>query len=81
MCGIFGIIAQEEQTAPSVHTITVRVVLPGKDWPHLAGTQVTLKRGDAEEETQTTDAHGEALFEDIAADDLPHLVFEIAPQA
>jgi len=75
------ITAQEEQTAPRVHAITVRVVLPGKDWPHLAGTQVTLKRWDAEGETQTTDAHGEAVFEGIAGDDLPRLVFEIAPQA
>ena len=74
-------ITVEEMRADPVRcTVAVGVDIPSRGgWPNLAGTEVTLKRGELELNTQTTDAHGEAVFEGIATDDLPHLVFEVAP--
>ncbi|MCG8351756.1 MAG: hypothetical protein MI924_28650 [Chloroflexales bacterium] len=67
---------------PQHCTIVVAVQIPSRGgWPHLAGTQVTLQRGDQEQETQVTDAFGKAVFRGIAVDALPRLVFAIAPLA
>jgi hypothetical protein len=47
-------------------------------WPHLAGILVTLRTGKNEAATtRETDAFGTASFEDIPAEALPELVFEI----
>jgi len=74
------ITVEEMRADPARCTVTVRVDIPSRGgWPNLAGTEVTLKRGELELNTQTTDAHGEAVFEGIATDDLPHLVFEVVP--
>jgi hypothetical protein len=63
---------------PTRCTVIVKVNIPSRGgWPNLAGTEVMLKRGELELDTQTTDAYGEAVFERIATDDLAHLIFEI----
>jgi len=71
---------EEERDTPASCTVIVEVDIPSRGgWPNLAGTRVTLKRGEEELETQWTDAFGKAVFAGIAGDDLPHLVFEITP--
>ena len=71
---------EEERDTPANCTVVVAVNIPSRGgWPNLAGTRVTLKRGDDELETQWTDAFGKAVFEGISTGDLPHLVFEITP--
>jgi hypothetical protein len=74
------ITAEEERADPTRCTVTVKVNIPSRGgWPNLAGTEVVLKRGELELDTQTTDAHGEVAFEGVATEDLAHLVFEIVP--
>jgi len=71
---------EEERDAPGRCTIIVEVNIPSRGgWPNLAGTQVTLKRGERELGTQWTDAFGKAVFDGISTADLPHLTFEITP--
>jgi hypothetical protein len=75
------ITAEEMRDDPTLCTAFVEVSIPSRGgWPNLANTEVTLKRGEAELETQLTDAFGEAIFEGINTDDLAHLVFEITPR-
>jgi hypothetical protein len=75
------ITAEEMRADPAHCTVIVAVNIPSREgWPNLAGTEVMLKRGELELNTQTTDAYGEVVFEGIATDDLAHLVFEITPQ-
>ena len=65
---------------PQRTSVEVEVDIPSRGgWPNLAGSTVTLRRG-AEQllEEQETDAFGKASFEDVSAEDLPLLVFEIA---
>jgi len=60
--------------------IAVTVDIPSRGgWPHLNGSEVALKRGDALLAKRTTDAFGKVLFLDIAKADLPQLVFQITP--
>lgn len=74
------ITAEEMRGDPTHCTVVVAVNIPSRGgWPNLVGTEVMLKRGELELDTQTTDAYGEAIFEGIATDDLAHLVFEIMP--
>ena len=74
------ITVEENQRDPTNCTIIVEVDIPSRGgWPNLAGTKVTLKRGELELETQLTDAFGKAVFEGVATSALPHLVFEITP--
>jgi len=76
------ITAEEMRDDPALCTAFVEVNIPSRGgWPNLANTEVTLKRGEVELETQLTDAYGEAIFEGINTDDLAHLVFEITPRA
>jgi hypothetical protein len=76
------ITAEEMQADPTRCTVIVKVNVPSRGgWPNLAGTEVMLKRGQLELDTQTSDAYGEVVFEGIATDDLAHLVFEIAPHS
>lgn len=76
------ITAEEMRDDPALCTAFVEVNIPSRGgWPNLADTEVTLKRGEVELETQLTDAYGEAIFEGISTDDLAHLVFEITPRA
>jgi hypothetical protein len=75
------ITAEEMRDDPTLCIAIVEVNIPSRGgWPNLANTEVTLKRGKAELETQLTDAYGEAIFEGINTDDLAHLVFEITPR-
>lgn len=61
-------------------TVMVEVDIPSRGgWPHLADTEVTIKRGKEELDRQLTDAFGKAVFKGIATDDLARLVFEIKP--
>jgi len=72
------ITAEEKRADPTRCAVTVKVAIPSRGgWPNLAGTEVILKRDELQLDAQTTDAHGEAVFEGIATDDLAHLVFEI----
>jgi hypothetical protein len=74
------ITAEERRDDPAQCTVIVEVNVPSRGgWPNLAGTQVTLRRGEQELETQLTDAFGKAVFEDIRTEDLANLVFEITP--
>lgn len=62
-------------------TVIITVDIPSQGgWPNLAGTRVTLKRGEKELATRWTDAFGTAVFESVQKADLAHLTFEIAPQ-
>jgi hypothetical protein len=75
-----AITAEETRDDPSRCIVIVEVNIPSRGgWPHLADTEVVLKRDKRELETQRTDAFGEAVFEGIATNDLAHLVFEITP--
>ena len=74
------ITAEAPRRRPSARQLTIQVNIPSRGgWPHLAGTEVTLKQGDQILAVQETDAHGETIFENIAAADLPQLIFEIVP--
>ena len=65
---------------PHRMAVEVEVDIPSRDgWPHLAGTIVTLRRGDVVLDQQETDAFGKAMFEDVPFEDLPLLGFEITP--
>jgi hypothetical protein len=69
-----------QDTAPAAGLFTVVVVVESPSrggWPNLAGTTVALKRGDALLHVQQTDAFGKTAFHNLAAADLPQLVFEI----
>ncbi len=77
-----SITAEEVRDDPTRCIVIVEVNIPSRGgWPNLAGTEVTLKRGEQKLETQQTDAFGKAVFEGIPTEDLAHLVFEIAPNA
>lgn len=61
-------------------TLVVEVRVPSRGgWPNLAGSSVTLHRGDALVETQVTDASGKAVFDNLSPDELELLNFEISP--
>jgi hypothetical protein len=75
-----AITAEEAREELGSCTIIVEVNIPSRGgWPNLANTEVTIKRGKMELETQLTDAFGQAVFDGIATGDLAHLVFEIKP--
>jgi len=75
------ITAEERQDDPARCTVIVEVNIPSRGgWPNLGGTEVRLKRGKQELETQWTDAFGKAVFEEIRTDDLARMVFEITPR-
>lgn len=72
--------AEPQPRNPQRLTVEVEVDIPSRGgWPHLAGSVVALRRGDELLDRQETDPFGKAVFEDVAAADLPQLVFEIAP--
>jgi len=64
---------------PQRAIIEVDVEIPSRGgWPNLAGSVVTLRRGDDLLDEQETDPFGKVVFGDVPAEDLPALVFEIA---
>jgi hypothetical protein len=72
--------AEPQRDDPQRMAVEVEVDIPSRGgWPHLAGTVVTLRRGDDLLDQQETDAFGKAVFEDVLPEDLPLLVFEITP--
>jgi hypothetical protein len=56
--------------------VRVQVALHEREWPDLAGVPVVVHAGD-ERRTATTDAWGEAVFEDVPITALPELVVEV----
>jgi hypothetical protein len=70
--------AEPQRQDPQRMAVEVEVDIPSRGgWPHLAGTVVTLRRGDVVLDQQETDAFGKALFEDVSSADLPHLSFMV----
>lgn len=53
-------------------TLRVRVALPGRDWPDLAGITVLVRFGETQHRV-TTDSWGEALIDDVPVAALPDL--------
>ncbi len=56
--------------------IEVLVQLSGKSWPDIAGYQVIIQ-GVGETQTQTTDAWGIAVFQDMPVEQLQNLKIEV----
>lgn len=70
--------AEPQRGDPQRMAIEVEVDIPSRGgWPHLAGTIVSLRRGDDLLDQQETDAFGKAVFEDVSAQDLPQLSFTV----
>ncbi|MEM8535356.1 MAG: hypothetical protein AAGF95_31265 [Chloroflexota bacterium] len=59
-------------------TLRVQVALTGRDWPDLADVSVRVLIDNEQHQTKT-DPWGEALFEQIPIDRLPHLQVEVDP--
>jgi hypothetical protein len=74
------ITAEPVRGAAALCVVITQIVIPSRGgWPNLAGSEVTLKRDQAEIGTQVTDAFGNAVFQEILTDDLARLRFEIKP--
>ena len=70
--------AESQRRNPQQMTIEVAVDIPSRGgWPHLAGSIVTLQRGDELLDQQETDSFGKVVFEDVSATDLPQLSFTV----
>lgn len=70
--------AEPQRGDPQRWTVEVAVDIPSRGgWPHLAGSLVTLRRGDATLDQQETDPYGKALFDDLPASALPQLSFTV----
>jgi hypothetical protein len=70
--------AEPQRGDPQRWTVEVAVDIPSRGgWPHLAGSVVTLRRGDVLLDQQETDPFGKALFDDVPASDLPQLSFTV----
>jgi len=75
-----SITAEEMEKDAALCTIVVEVNIPSRGgWPHLADTEVTIRRGEMHLDTQLTDAFGKVVFKGIATGDLARLTFEIQP--
>lgn len=71
----------ERRDSPARCTVMVHVDIPSRNgWPHLAGSQVSVKARGAALVRQTTDAFGNVVFEDIERDALERLTFTIVPR-
>ena len=69
---------EPQRRDPQRVTVEVEVDIPSRGgWPHLAGSAVTLRRGDEVLDQQETDPFGKAVFEDVPAADLALLSFTI----
>jgi hypothetical protein len=74
------ITVEEKRDDPARCTIVVEVNIPSRGgWPHLAGTEVTIRQNKLALDTRLTDAFGRAVFEAIPTSALSQLVFEIVP--
>lgn len=74
------ITVEEKRDDPARCTIMVEVNIPSRDgWPHLAGTEVTIRQNKSTLDTRLTDAYGQAVFEAIPTSVLSQLAFEIVP--
>jgi hypothetical protein len=60
-------LALEGQSAGERRTLLVTVVIPGRDWPDLAGSEVTLLRDQEQVAHRITDAFGTTVFADLPA--------------
>jgi hypothetical protein len=73
------IVVRQARGAPDSCSITVQVHIPSRGgWPSMAGSEVSLHRGADELAIEVTDAFGNAVFEDVPADDFSQLVVIIA---
>jgi hypothetical protein len=76
------ITAEPKRDDSTACTLIVEVNIPSRGgWPHLANTEVMLKRNDTTLAARVTDAFGKAIFEEIALDELPLFAFELTPNA
>jgi hypothetical protein len=74
------IAAETKPDTSTTCTIIVEVDIPSRGgWPHLAKTEVTLKRKETTLAIRTTDTFGKAIFEGITSAELPLLIFTITP--
>ncbi len=70
--------AEPQRGDPQRWTVEVEVDIPSRGgWPRLAGSVVTLRRGDEVQEQQETDPFGKAVFDNVSAADLPRLSFTV----
>lgn len=70
--------AEPQRSNPQRWTVEVEVDIPSRGgWPHLAGSLVTLRRGDETLDQQETDPFGKAIFENLSLEDLPRLSFAV----
>jgi hypothetical protein len=70
--------AEPQRGDPTQWTVEVDVDIPSRGgWPHLAGSTVTLRRGDEMLDQQETDAFGKVVFEDVSVEALPQLSFTV----
>lgn len=75
-----SITVKEQRRDATRCTIIVEVDIPSRDgWPNLADTDVILKKDEAIIKADVTDAFGQVVFEGIAVETLPQLIFEIVP--
>jgi len=70
-------VIRRSQQDPQRCTLTVRALIPGR-WPDLAGTVVQARAGRWRAEGKTNDA-GEVILENIPADALDTLWFQVNP--
>jgi hypothetical protein len=75
------IVAEPQRRDQEKVRVEVAVEIPSRGgWPNLAGSVVTLRRGEAGwMDVQETDAFGKVVFDGVPADDLASLRFEIEP--
>lgn len=59
-------------------SVRVRLRLPGRDWPDLAGAEVSLALEHSRRQA-LTDAWGEAVFENVAQAEVAGMRLEVAP--
>ena len=70
--------AEPQRGDPQRWTVEVEVDIPSRGgWPHLAGSIVTLRRGDETLGQQETDPFGKAVFENVSTAALPQLSFTV----
>lgn len=75
-----AITVKQHQDDPTRCAILIEIGIPDRaGWPELAGVAVILKHDDKLVQTESTTAFGQVIFEEITIEDLPGLVFEIAP--
>jgi hypothetical protein len=68
------------QGAPDRSIVRVEIALRGREWPDLADVPITLDV-DGDRHEHSTDAWGEAIFEDVPTAAVPRLQIEVDTEA